>query len=71
LRRRLWEPARHPYRSCPPTSCACYLACVCSVIPYEQMLNAIHHKSQELHHNALPNIYVINQRVICRFYLIT
>ena len=28
-----WGPARHPYRGCRSTSCACYLACVCSVNP--------------------------------------
>jgi hypothetical protein len=71
LRLRLWGPARHPYRSYPPTSCACYLACLCSVNPYEQMLKAINHKSQELHHNALPYNHLIYQLVDDPFYLIT
>ena len=28
-----WGLARHPYRSCPATSSACYLTCLCSVNP--------------------------------------
>jgi hypothetical protein len=64
-------PARYFYRIPGSTSCVCFLALVCSVIPYEQMVGMEPDKSQELHHRVNSFFFSYKQIVNLLFYLIT